>query len=324
MTSTSVVQSTSLREAFGKALVELAADNEFLVCDADVCGGTGVHHFRAAYPDRFFQYGIAEQNMMGSAAGLNIATGLPVFVTGFATFLMRGWEMARLSIDYPDRNVKIIASHGGTDTGEDGHSAQCLEDLACWRTLPNFFVFAPSSPAQLRAATRAILEHKGPVYMRTGRSPSHNMPFEREFRIGQSYTVWNNTLPGDKPDIAIIATGKMTWYAIKTAERLAVTHMPGLGIRVIDMPTISPIDHTAILKCCNEVKFIVTMEDHSIRGGLGGAVAEAVTAQRHPIPVITLGMNGHGESGEAEELMRKNGLMPDQMEKEIAWEYAHL
>ncbi len=305
----------ALRDAFGQALVELASDHEFLVCDADVAGGTCTNLFRVAYPSRFFQFGIAEANMMASAAGINIATGLPVFVTGFATFLMRGWEMARLSIDSPNRHVIVVASHGGVDSGEDGASNQCLEDFACWRTLPNFSVISPSSPAQMKAATKAVLEHKGPVYMRSGRSPWNEMPFEGEFKIGQSYTLCEGN------DIAIIATGKMVWYALKTAERLSALH--GVQARVVDFPPIRPIDYSMILKCSNEVKFIVTMEDHCIRGGLGGAVCEAVTAQRHPIPVVTIGVDGHGQSGDPDELMVKYGLTAEQMAKEIVWEWEH-
>ncbi len=306
----------ALRDAFGQALVELTADHEFLVCCADVAGGVGLVPFRAAYPDRFFEFGISEQNMMCSAAGLNIATRLPIFVTGFATFLMRGWECARLSIDYPCLDIKIIASHGGTDVGPDGHSAMGLEDFACWRTLPNFSVISPSSPAQMKAATKTVLEHKGPVYMRSGRSPWNEMPFEGEFKIGQSYTLREGN------DVAIIATGKMVWYALKTAERLSALH--GIQARVIDLPTIKPIDHLTILKCCNEVKFIVTMEDHCIRGGLGGAISEAVTTHRHTIPVVMIGVDGHGQSGDPDELMVKYGLTAEQMAKEIVWEWEHL
>ncbi len=306
---------SSLRDAFGQALVELAEDHEFLVIDCDVKGGTGVHHFAKAYPNRLIQVGIAEQNAMGVAAGLNISTGLPIIVAGFATFLMRGWEVARLSIDYPCLNVKIIASHGGIDTAQDGHSAMGLEDFACWRTLPNFSVISPSSPAQMKAATKTVLEHKGPVYMRSGRSPWNEMPFEVEFKIGQSYTLHEGN------DIAIIATGKMVWYALKTAERLSALH--DVQTRVIDLPTIKPIDYSVILRCSNEVKFIVTMEDHCIRGGLGGAVSEAVTAQRHPISVVTIGVDGHGQSGDPDELMIKYGLTAEQMAKEIVWEWEH-
>ncbi len=306
---------SSLRESFGKALVELAVDHEFVVVDCDVAGGTGTYHFRKAFPDRFIQVGIAEQNAIGVAAGLNISTGLPIVVAGFATFLMRAWEVARLSVDYANRNVKIIASHGGLDTGPDSHSAMGLEDFGCWRTLPNFSVISPSSPAQMKAATKTVLEHKGPVYMRSGRSPWNEMPFEGEFKIGQSYTLREGN------DIAIIATGKMVWYALKTAHMLDYLH--GIQIRVVDMSTIKPIDHSVILRCCNEVKFIVTMEDHCIRGGVGGAVCEAVTAQRHPIPIVVLGVDGHGQSGDPDELMIKYGLTAEQMTKEIVWEWEH-
>ncbi len=306
----------ALREAFGQALVELATDNEFLVVDCDVKGGTGVHHFAKAWPDRLIQVGIAEQNAMGVAAGLNISTGLPIFVTGFATFLMRGWEVARLSIDYGNRNVKIVASHGGLDTGPDGASNQCLEDFACWRTLPNFVVISPSSPAQMRAATKTVLEYKGPVYMRSSRSPWNEMPFEEEFRIGKSYMLREGN------DIAIIATGKMVWYALKAAELLYLSR--GIHARIIDMSTLKPVDHSAILSYCNEVKFIVTYEDHGKYGGLGDAVGNSVLQTRYPIPILPICVEGHGRSGDPDDLMRVYHITPEDVCREVIWEWEHL
>lgn len=311
-----VVQPTSLREAFGLELVNLAREGkEFYVLDADVAGGTGTHHFRKAYPDRFIQCNISEQSMMAYAAGINIATNKPVFVTGFATFLMRGWEIARLSIDYPNRNVKIIASHGGIDAGPDGHSAQGVEDLACWRTLCNFAVISPSSVAQLKKALPVILDHNGPVYMRTGRSSWESMKFNEEFNIGKSYILQQGT------DVTLIATGKMTWYALRAGVLLSIVH--GISTRVVDMPTISPIDHQTILNCCNETKLLVTIEDHCIRGGLYGAVSESVVSLRNVRPILAIGVDGHGMSGDPNDLLNCYYMSVNDIVKEVRWEWEH-
>jgi len=286
----------SLREAFGKALVEFAPEfPQVVVLDADIAGGTGTHHFRSAYPDRFIQFGIAEQNMMAAAGGL-ASTGLIPVVTSFAVFCLRALEQARLSIAYSQRNVKIVASHPGLDVGPDGGSAQCLEDLAAFRAIPGMLVLSPADPIEMRLATRAMLAHEGPVYMRTGRSPVGRIFDEdHRFEIGRGQIVRPGT------DLTIVACGVEVGRALRAAEELAAD---GIDARVVNMPTLSPID-TDLLECCaEETHAFVTAEDHSVNGGLGSAVAEAL-AQRRPAPIEFVAVREFGCSGEPDELAER-------------------
>ncbi len=284
----------SLREAFGKALAAAAHEKtNVVVLDADIAGGTGVHHFRKAHPDRFFQFGIAEQNMMAAAGGM-AATGLVPVVTTFAVFCLRAIEQARLSIAYARRNVKIVASHPGLDVGPDGGSAQSLEDMAAFRAIPGMTVISPADPVEMALATRAVLEFNGPVYMRTGRSPAENVygPDHR-FEIGKGHVLV------DGSDVTLIACGVEVARARDAARLLAAD---GISARVVNMATIKPIDVALVARCARETGAIVTAEDHNIHGGLGGAVAEAL-AQTHPCPVEFVGVNDvFGESGEPQEL----------------------
>lgn len=284
----------SLREAFGKALTEFAGEfPNVVVLDADIAGGTGVHHFRKAYPDRFFQFGIAEQNMMAAAGGM-AATGLIPIVTTFAVFCLRAVEQARLSIAYSNRNVKIIASHPGLDVGPDGGSAQSLEDIAAFRAIPGMTVISPADAEEMRQATRAVLEFKGPVYMRTGRSASVRLfgPDHR-FQIGKGQQIHNGS------DVSIVACGVEVARALDAAEILA---RDNISARVINMPTIKPIDTEILVKASHETGCIVTAEDHNILGGLGGAVAETIV-QNAPCPIEFVGVRDvFGQSGEPGEL----------------------
>jgi transketolase len=290
----------SLREAFGKALTELApAYPQVVVLDADIAGGTGVHHFRKAFPDRFFQFGIAEQNMMAAAGGM-AATGLIPIVTTFAVFCLRAVEQARLSIAYAQRNVKIVASHPGLDVGPDGGSAQALEDIAAFRAIPGMTVISPADAEEMRQATRAVLEHDGPVYMRTGRSPSTRLfgP-EHRFEIGKGQVL------RDGQDVTLVACGVQTARALDAATILA---HDGISARVINMPTIKPIDAALLAAASRETGCMVTAEDHNIHGGLGGAVAEAL-AQSVPCPIEFVGVRDvFGQSGEPGELAQHYGL----------------
>lgn len=283
----------SLREAFGKALVEWAPDfPELVVLDADIAGGTGVHHFRKAFPERFLQFGIAEQNMMAAAGGL-ASTGLIPVVTTFAVFCLRALEQARLSIAYARRNVKIVASHPGLDVGPDGGSAQCLEDLAAFRAIPGMLVLSPADPVEMRLATRAMLEHQGPVYMRTGRSPSARVfDAQHRFELGRGQIV------RDGSELTIVACGVELGRALEAAELLS---RDGIDARVVNMPTLAPIDAGLLARCAQETGAIVTAEDHSPRGGLGGAVAESL-ATTQPAPIEFVAVRDFGCSGEPEEL----------------------
>lgn len=287
----------SLREACGKELTKIAPDYpNVVVLDADIAGGTGMHHFRKAFPKRFIQCGIAEQNMMAMAGGL-AATGLIPVVTTFAVFMLRAIEQARLSISYANMNVKIIASHPGLDVGPDGGSAQSLEDLACYRSIPGMVVLSPCDPIEVKQATKAILEFPGPVYMRTGRSDSKRiLNDDYKFEIGKAKIL------KDGNDVTIMGCGPTTSRALDAAESL---EKEGISARVVNMSTIKPIDIDMVVKCANETNGIVTAEDHNIFGGLGSAVAEVVVKHK-PIPMEFVGVNDcFGESGEPDELAAK-------------------
>lgn len=290
----------SLREAFGKTLSSIADDHpNVVVLDADIAGGTGVHHFRSSHPDRFFQMGIAEQNMMAVAGGM-AASGLLPVVTTFAVFCLRAVEQARLSIAYSERNVKIVASHPGLDVGPDGGSAQALEDMAAFRAIPGMTVISPADPLEMALATKAILEFDGPVYMRTGRSNCESL-FDKDhtFEIGKGKVIREGT------DVTLVACGVEVARALKAYELLKTA---GVSARVVNMPTIKPIDVELLKICAQETGCFVTCEDHNIHGGLGSAVAEALAANS-PAPIEFVAVNDtFGESGEPEELAGKYGL----------------
>ena len=290
----------SLREAFGRSLVALADEfPEMVVLDADVAGGTGAHHFRAAYPDRFFQFGIAEQNMVSAAAGMAAAGLIPV-VTTFAVFHLRAIEQARLSVAYPRRNVKLVASHPGLDVGPDGGSAQALEDLAAFRAIPGMTVLSPADAVEMHHAVRAILQFQGPVYMRTGRSPSSSVP-----ALGDDFVIGRGKVLREGRDATIVACGVEVARALGAA---AVLESDGIEVRVVAMSTVKPADRELLERCARETGAIVSAEDHNIHGGLGGAVAEAV-ASSFPCPIEFVGVQDvFGESGEPDELARKYGL----------------
>ncbi|HVP86362.1 MAG TPA: transketolase C-terminal domain-containing protein [Rhizomicrobium sp.] len=290
----------SLREAFGKALAGLAQEfPKVVVLDADIAGGTGAHHFRKSHPDRFIQFGIAEQNMMAAAGGL-AAVGYVPIVTTFAVFCLRAVEQARLSLAYARRNAKIVASHPGLDVGPDGGSAQALEDLAAFRAIPGMTVISPADPIEAALATRAILEFEGPVYMRTGRSPSKRVyGDDHTFEIGKGHIV------RDGSDVTIVACGVEVARAVEAAGLLVEE---GISARVVNMATIKPIDTALLSRCAEETGAIVTAEDHNIYGGLGGAVAEALAASR-PCPIEFVGVKDtFGASGEPEELAHHFGI----------------
>lgn len=290
----------SLREAFGKALVKLAARYpNFVVFDADVAGGTGTHHFLKAHPERFFQFGIAEQNMVAAAAGFS-TTGVVPIVTTFGVFALRAYEQIRLSVAYPHLNVKIVASHPGLDVGPDGASAQVLEDLAAFRAIPGMTVVSPADPLETELATEAILNYQGPVYMRTGRSPARRiLDTDYCFELGKGQVI------RDGWDVTIVACGVEVARSLDAATRL---QHQGISARVVNMSTIKPLDTTLLAHCAKETGCFVTAEDHNIHGGLGGAVAEAL-ARSCPCPMELIGVaDTFGESGEPEELAQKYEL----------------
>jgi len=285
----------SLREAFGLALVELGRErSDFVVLDGDVAGGTGTYHFKHAFPDRFYDFGIAEQNMMAAAAGI-ATTGLIPIVTTFAVFAtMRAIEQLRTFVAYPRLNVKVAGSHCGLDVGPDGATAQALEDLAMTRAVPNLTVVSPGDPIEMRLAVRAILDHDGPVYLRTGRSPVPTV-----FGENHRFTIGRAQVLEDGDAVSIVASGVMVHRALAAA---AMLRREGLRARVVSCPTLKPLDVDLLVASAERTGAIVTAEDHNVIGGLGGAVAEAL-GEHCPVPILRVGVRDRfGASGSPEAL----------------------
>jgi transketolase len=291
----------SLREAFGRALVAAGERrDDFVVLDADVAGGTGAHHFKQRFPARFYDFGIAEQNMMAAAAGI-AATGLTPFVTTFAVFAtMRACEQLRTFVAYPKLDVKVAGSHCGLDVGPDGATAQALEDLAMMRVIPNLTVVAPADPIEMGQAVEAVLDHPGPVYLRTGRSSVPTLfDAEHRFAIGRAQIL------EDGDDVTLVACGTMVHRALTAA---ALLRRRGIGARVVNCPTVKPLDVECLVESASRTGAVVTCEDHSVVGGLGGAVAEAL-AVRCPTPMAMVGVRDRfGASGEPEALAAHFGI----------------
>ena len=290
------------RESYGRTLAELGKEHEdFLVLDADLAGSTKTAVFRKAFPERHINCGIAEQNMVGVAAGI-AATGRVAFASSFAMFAAgRAYEQIRNSVGYPQLNVKIAATHGGISVGEDGATHQCNEDFALMRTIPGMVVMVPSDDVEAEAMVRAAYAHKGPVYMRFSRlaTPVFNNPETYKFEIGKAITM------REGKDVAIIAAGLPLASAMEAAEKLAAE---GIEARVIDVHTIKPLDEEAVLRAAKEIGKIVTVEEHSIIGGLGSAVAE-VLAEQCPAKLKRVGIyDRYTESGPAEALIHHYGL----------------
>jgi len=295
----------SLREAFGLHLVEVGKKHpQVLVLDADLAGGTHTYHFRDTFPDRFIQCGVAEQNMMGVAAGL-ATTGFIPLVTTFGVFAsLRALEQARSLIGYGNLNVKIIGAHPGVDTGPDGASHQAIEDLSIFRAIPNYTVISPFDAREMEQALDAVIQHQGPVYMRTGRSPLPIVEYfsRPSFQIGKGLVL----RPGR--DLAILATGIMVHRALEASDRLKTE---GLEAMVVNLSTLKPIDAKLIAKCAQATGAVVTAEDHTMYGGLGSAVAE-VLAQRAPCPMEMVAIQDcFGGSGDPEELACQYELTAD-------------
>ena len=300
------------RESYGNALAELGREfDNVVVLDADLAGATKTSTFKKEFPDRHFDCGIAEGNMMAVAAGLS-SMGLVPFASTFAMFAAgRAFEQVRNSIGYPHLNVKIGATHGGISVGEDGASHQCCEDFALMRSIPGMTVICPADDVEARAAVRAAYEFDGPVYLRFGRSgvPVFHDEDSFEFQIGKGEVV----LEGD--DVAIIATGIMTYEAMQAGAEL---HEQGIKARVINMSTIKPLDEKLVLEAARECGRIVTCEEHSVIGGLGEAVS-SLLSEKLPTPVHRIGVNDEfGHSGPADELLREFGLKADDIVRAVA------
>lgn len=294
------------RDSYGAALVELGKEHEDLVVlDADLAAATKTGVFKKAFPNRHFDCGIAEQNMMGVAAGL-AAMGLTPFASSFAMFAAgRAFEQVRNSIGYPRLNVKIGATHGGISVGEDGASHQCCEDFALMRSIPGMVVLCPADDVEARAAVRAAYEHQGPVYLRFGRLavPVFHDPEKYVFEIGKGEVLCQG------PDLAILATGLMTAEALEAAERLAAQ---GVQAQVIHLGTIKPLDEALVLAAARQCGRLITCEEHSIIGGLGEVVCACVAEAGVACRVKRIGVNDEfGHSGPAKELLAQFGLSAD-------------
>ncbi len=298
------------RDAYGKALVELGSlYDDIVVLDADLSKSTKTADFAKKFPNRFFNAGIAEQNMIGMAAGL-AAAGKVVFASSFAIFATgRAFEQVRNSVAYANLNVKICATHSGITVGEDGGSHQSVEDIAIMRSIPNLSVVVPSDGVSTRLALFKLYEHQGPVYLRLGR-PALPVIYKNDlnFQIGRGIEL------RDGQDASIIACGTMVALALQAAEILAVE---GIRVSVVDMHSIKPLDKDLIVRVAQNTGAILTAEEHSIIGGLGSAVCEVVS-ENCPVPVIRMGINDvFGQSGTPDELMQHYGLTVDKIVQNI-------
>ena len=309
------VKKIATRDSYGKALAELGAKyDNLVVLDADLAGATKTAVFQKAFPDRHFDCGIAEANMICVAAGM-AATGLVPFASSFAMFAAgRAFEQVRNSIGYPHLNVKIGATHGGISVGEDGASHQCCEDFALMRSIPGMVVMSPADDVEARAMVKAAYEHDGPVYMRFGRAavPVIHNEETYKFEIGKGEVLTGGT------DVAIIANGLMVYEAVQAAEVLAEA---GISAMVINMATIKPLDDELVLSAAKKCGKIITCEEHSVIGGLGEAVC-SLLSEKLPTPVKRIGVNDEfGHSGPAGALLKQFGLCADHI-VEVAKEFA--
>ncbi|MCI6561707.1 MAG: transketolase family protein [Ruminococcus sp.] len=299
------------RESYGETIRDLAEEyKDLVVLDADLAAATKTGIFKKAYPDRFFDCGIAEANMMGVAAGLAACGKIP-FASTFAMFAAgRAYEIVRNSIGYPHLNVKIGATHAGISVGEDGATHQCNEDIALMRTIPGMTIINPCDDVEACAAVKAALDYVGPVYMRFGRLavPVINDRETYKFQLGKGVVM------KDGSDVTIVATGLMVNESLEAAKALEAE---GISARVVNIHTIKPLDKELICRCARETGVIVTAEEHSVIGGLGSAVAEAVT-ECCPVPVIKVGVNDeYGYSGPAVELLKRFGLSAENIAEKV-------
>ena len=307
----SEVKKIATRDSYGNALAELGTEHDnVVVLDADLAAATKTGIFKKAHPDRFIDCGIAESNMIGVAAGL-ATTGKVPFASSFAMFAAgRAFEQVRNSVGYPHLNVKIGATHAGISVGEDGATHQCNEDIALMRTIPGMVVINPADDVEARAAVRAAYEHQGPVYMRFGRLavPVINDRPDYKFELGKGVVL------REGKDLTIIATGLPVSNCLEAAEKLAAD---GIDAKVINIHTIKPLDEDLVVAAAKETGKVVTVEEHSIIGGLGGAVCECL-AEKAPVPVKRIGIHDvFGESGPALELLHKYGLDAEGIYKQI-------
>ena len=297
-----MAEKIATREAYGNALAELGEKYDFVVLDADLAAATKTGVFKKKFPERFFDCGIAEGNMMSVAAGI-ATTGKVVFASSFAMFAAgRAYEQVRNSIGYPHLNVKIGATHAGITVGEDGATHQCNEDIALMRTIPGMVILNPADANEAKAAVEAAINHYGPVYLRFGRYAVPNMTVEMpdyKFELGRGVVY------RDGSDVTLVATGYMLHLALEAAEMLAAE---GISAEVINIHTVKPLDNELIAKSAAKTGAVVTAEEHSVVGGLGAAVCEAL-CESCPVPVMRVGVQDtFGRSGKVPELLEMYGL----------------
>ena len=298
-----MAEKKATRESYGTALAELGDSFDFVVLDADLAAATKTSKFKAKFPDRFFDCGIAEGNMMCVAAGI-ASTGKAVFASSFAMFAAgRAFEQVRNCIGYPGLNVKIGATHAGITVGEDGATHQCNEDMALMRTIPGMTVICPADATEAYAATRAALLHKGPVYLRFGRYAVPDLTPELipdyEFKLGEGVVYRDGT------DVAIVATGYMVHLALEASDMLKDE---GISAAVINIHTVKPIDRELLITYAQKCGAVVTAEEHNVIGGLGAAVSE-VLSESYPVPQLRVGVEDkYGRSGQVPELLELYGL----------------
>lgn len=300
-----MAEKIATRAAYGKALEELAAQEpNLVVLDADLSGSTMTKGFGSEHPDRFFDMGIAEANMVGVAAGL-ATCGKKPFVNSFAMFAAgRAWEQVRNSVAYPGLNVKVVGSHGGLSVGEDGATHQCIEDLAIMRAIPNMTVLCPCDGNEMKQAVKALLAYDGPAYLRLGRLAVETVTDQVE---GYEFQIGKGVLLRDGQDVTVVAVGMMVQMALTAADILAEE---GISVRVIDMHTIKPLDTEILLAAARDTGCIVTSEEANIVGGLGSAVSEYLTSVC-PVPVIRHGVEDEfGRSGAAQKVLEAYHLTP--------------
>ncbi|OGR89459.1 MAG: hypothetical protein A3A86_03405 [Elusimicrobia bacterium RIFCSPLOWO2_01_FULL_60_11] len=300
------------RQSFGEAVAALAETNpNIVVMDADLGKSTMTGTFQKKFPERYFEFGIAEQNMISTAAGMAMGGKVP-FAASFACFLVNRFETVRMSVSYSNTNVKLVGTHAGVGIGEDGNSQMGLEDIALLRPLPNFTILQPADDLEARQAVAWSAEHKGPVYLRLTRQKLEDLHgADYKFRVGKG-----DVLKAAKgtADVTIFATGGVVYNALKAVEEL---EKEGLAVNLVNIHTLKPLDKELILSLAGSSKMILTIEDHNIVGGLGSAVSETVAEAGFPVKVRRHGVEGFGESGSPAELYEKFGFSPSKIKELI-------
>jgi transketolase len=296
------------RDAFGETIVRVGGDARIVVLTGDLRDSTRTEEFAEKYPDRFFEVGIAEKNMIGIASGLALSGKIP-WVCSFSTFVAGRYEVVRMSVAYQEANVRIVGTHSGIGVGEDGYSQMSLEDLALMRTLPNMAVINPADAVETEHAVEYLVDHVGPAFLRLTRQGVEDVtPPDYRFELGKVVPLRNGT------DVAVLATGAPVGEAVKAADAL---DPEGISVRVLNVHTLQPVDEEAILDAASGREAVITVEDHSVHGGLGGAVAEVLAARGSHAPLHRVGMRTFGESGSPEELYAKYGLDADGIARTI-------